>query len=34
MITDAADVYALGACMLEAVAPDATTWRDASYMLV
>lgn len=28
-ITDAADVYALGACLLEAVSPTAQNWRDA-----
>ena len=29
LITDAADIYALAACLLESVAPQANTWREA-----
>ena len=33
LITDAADVYALGACLLEAVNPSAGGWREAPRQL-
>jgi formylglycine-generating enzyme required for sulfatase activity/serine/threonine protein kinase len=33
LITDAADIYALGACLLEAVNPQAKGWREAPRQL-